>query len=256
MARKTEVLWTKSRSKELGNEVKNYNRRLKRALKKIAPGKEYLLPELVKVKDIKQKVTTTQEYKSALKQLKLATAKTLTIKNEKTEYSKLINRYKTKVVSYPQISQQQQKIIDIAKNMDVTPTLGRFPTSRDILIRDIGLKQGDINNYKRIVDWVDKADISRAIRWKENYLKVISENIDMNIIMGNPDAVEILEEIESIINKIDIFTFITSQLIEGNILGIGVLIISPPSNGKVPDDEIERQIGEYERLFEEWKKYV
>lgn len=262
MARKASVFWTKSRRARLTREVENYNKRVSRAVKKATEAEKMLLPKSVGVKELRQIISNQKDFERVIKQLQYATAKTLKQTKGTTQYSKKLSRFKRDFVTEAakakppkKISPKDNILAQKAKSIDVTKTMGRFPSNRDFLIKEIGLGAEDEDNYQKILDWVDNpAKRARTMQWKDNYLKTILENYEIAIASNDTKSIKMLKEIYDIVNGLSLAEFVISQLVDQATLAIGQLITSPDKRKGMPFEE-ERQRGQFERALEIWKTY-
>lgn len=284
MARKAQVFWTTARRATLAKEVANYNKRVARARSKLSPSERLTLPPTAYATELRKIISNQADYNRTIKQLKLATAKTLTPKPGKgvTQYQKSIARFKRNLPfeSYTEnlktianrkqanFAKQAKKASQISakglktlaqksSKIDVTPTLGRFPSQRDYLIQEIGLKAGDEGNFQRIQDWLNNpGKLNRLTMWRDNYLKTVKGNMESALAINDLTSYQYLIDIYNHVQSLSLAEFALAQLVDGAQLGIGQLIPSPsPNNQRGGILDFANQQGAYQRAAEIWLDY-
>lgn len=226
MAGASRIQWTKSYQKELARQVKNYNSRVRYAKKKYP---EYIHIPTLKVKDLKRDIKTKQQYNVLLKDIERATSKVLVpSKAGRTVYeeslAKLAGRRKTQSPISESIV-QPKKLVEAEKKVDALSKLrvdkepGRFPTERNMILRNIGIIEGGPENYDKIISWIE-SNIGSNIRWKENYIKAIDGVIEGLLISGDEEGIEAYEQLRELITGMDIEDFVLGQLIKSERVGI------------------------------------
>lgn len=226
MARASKIQWTKSYQKELARQVKNYNARLSRAKQKY-PG--YIQLPTLKVKDLKRDIKTKQQYNVLLRDIKRATSKVLVpSETGRTVYEESLSRLAVRRKTQSPISEsigQPKKLVEAEKKIDALSKLrvdkepGRFPTERNMILRNIGVIEGGPENYDKIIAWIE-SNISSNIRWKENYIKAIDGVIEGLLISGDEEGIEAYEQLRELISGMDIEDFVIGQLIKSERVGI------------------------------------
>lgn len=252
MARKARLFWNRTRNQQLTRAVENYNKRLERARKNLSPSANLLLPERAYVKDLKQVIKNQKDFERAIKQLNYATAKSLRQKDGTTEYAKKISKFKHDFVKQSnagkvRLQLDKGKLSELSKQIDVSPSMGRFPTQRDFLIKEIGLVSGSEENFDKLEQWIQNpSKFSRLVTWRENYLKTVNERLEIAIAVNDYESAKILSEIYNKVQSLDISEFALSQLLEEETLSIGQLFYLPKG---VSVTAI------YKRALDVWGKY-
>lgn len=243
MARQRRIQWTTSMSKELGKEVKNYNARV-RAFAKKYPKADFI-PPTVTVKQLKTEIKTKRQYNTALNDLRFAKSKTLKRpKRGKSEFEKRIAKRESNRKSKSKAKLVDQKRKELAKQVNVEPVPGRFPSDREFVNKQIGLQPGDETNYDKINIWVDE-NPRRSQLWKDNYLKGIEKSMEIAITAGNQEALDKLIELENKIKQMNLFDFLLGQLLHGELVGIDYTY---PVRGELSNDYADR----VQRIIDDW----
>lgn len=284
MARKAKVFWTPARRANLAKEVANYNKRVARARAKLSQSERLTLPPSAYTTELRKIIKNQSDYNRAIKQLRLATAKTLIPEPGKgvSQYQKSIARFKRNLPfeSYTEnlktIANRKQanfakqvkkaskisakgldKLAKKSSEIDVTPTLGRFPSQRDYLIQEIGLQAGDEGNFQRIQDWLNSpGKLNRLTMWRDNYLKTVYGNMESSLAINDLTSYQYLIDIYNHVQSLSLAEFALAQLVDGAQLGIGQLIPSPsPRNQRGGLLDAANQQGAYQRAAEVWLDY-
>lgn len=255
MARRVKTFWSKSRTQQIKREIANYNKRIRRAAKN-NPSITDQLPQTIKLKDIKEQITSSKEYNKLRTQMAGARAETLRLNSKgKLIYNSRF-RNQLEIIRNPKLD-DKALLVKYASEIENDEYKGRFPTDRQFIKRQIGIEAGNIKNYDRIHEFTQtKPGFQRASLWRDNYLRVIDNAIDANLIMGNKEGVELLNQLRNFIDRLPIENFIIGQLREPGYLAISNGLLRYFRAGSAPaEDELEELNAEISRLVEEWDKY-
>lgn len=213
------------------------------------------MPSMVSIKDLRAGITTKRQYNQVIKDLRSATAKSLAPTGKKgkgkSEYLKRMDKRararKTKKVLTEE-QQKQQLRQKALTGMSVDKKTGRFPTDRDLLLRNMQFSDKDKANYDRLREWLDIFP-SKVIQWKRNYLKAIENVMEGAIASGNDEAVLALEELHKKIATMDIEDFLIGQLL--NPAGVEITYIYPHRGEGENElaDRINRIISDWDHLY-------
>lgn len=225
--------------KELSKEVRNYNKRISYARSKYP---NITLSPKLRVKDIKQEITTRSQYRSVLSDLRYAkTPNLIPQKSGKSKYEKRIQKREASRKKASIIPDQQRKRQEALSKIRVEQNKGRFPTEQQMLIRQIGITEGDTENYRKFMEWVENAN---SMQWKENYLKGVTNSMEIAMSTGDIEAYESLKNLYDLIVKMDLQDFIIGQLSKPE--QIQQDYIYPSRSG---DSEWAARV---ERIIDEW----
>lgn len=207
---------------QLVNEVRNYNRRVRAAIKRgLDPA---LAPRTYTTKEIETGLDAAKDYRRAIKRLKGARADTLreTKKGGNTIYGA---RYKIAprgtieavpiepVVPEPAGHSEWEKLL---ASIDLAPEAGRLPSERKWIADKIGLEPGDLDNAQKMHDWISGGNnLYRVEQWRQNYLKAILNSLEIFQLSWDQEAVELLYDLYRKISAIDLERFLAGQLLYG-----------------------------------------
>lgn len=207
---------------QLVNEVRNYNRRVRAAIKRgLDPA---IAPQTYTSKEIEQHLSTAKDYRRAINRLKGATADTLreTKKGGNTIYGA---RYKiaprntigdAQIAPVPPEPVGPTEFEKLMANIDLAPEAGRLPSERKWIADKIGLEPGDIDNAQKMHDWLNTGNnLYRVDQWRQNYLKAILNSLEAFQFSWDQESIELLYDLYRKISSIDLERFLAGQLLYG-----------------------------------------
>lgn len=232
--------WTETLDRELRREVKNYNARVRYSSAKYPDIK---FPTTLKVSDLKRQIASKRDYNKIINKLSRATSKTLIPgKTGLTKYEESEIKRELKI---KKDNEKYRRNKEIASRIMIGDISGRFPDERSMIIKSIGLKENDQANYDKIRFWIDD-HYQQSTRWKDNYLKAITNEIENSIILGDQEGLEPLSKLYDFVAKMDLESFLIGQLVYPERLSIKYIY-----RGIYGDfsDEIERILTYWETLY-------
>lgn len=224
MRKRPQVNWSPDRERELKKKISNYNKRIASAAKKVD---KKFLPDKISYKDVREKIKYSDELRLLTNRMERARYKSLTtIKHGESEYvrgerKRELDRRKRegKIVNKKRLLPNQKvidpKIISAMKKIRTSTTTSRLPTDMDFLIRSLGLTGDPEADIAKLEEWLNDQNMERSQRWKENYIKRLTD-----IMADVPEAGnEILALIQKV-NNISVRDYLIGQLSDPGNLAI------------------------------------
>lgn len=228
MAGRTYLQRNRGYQEELKRAIKRYNARVSYHEKKIG---RYLTPRL-SYKELQGDIKNKRQLQATIKKIEKVTTKQI-------KEAKPVFKPKS------QTDKRQEKRRAQIENILVDKEIGRFPSERDLIVSNIGLKEGDKANLERVNNWLS-THMQQSINWKNNYLKGIQGVLEGAMMGGNDEAVELLEELYNLIESTDIEDFLIGQLSKPETLSMKYLY---PTKGGELEAEIDRVLAEWRMII-------
>lgn len=197
-------------------QIDAYNKRIRRA-----QAKGYgigLVP--LSIKGVELVYTTKKSIKTFLSTISEASHSTLVSQ----EYERLLEKRNETTRNYLLYGEVDSKsnagnlLFDIASSMAVPEDIGKFPTERGRLNKQIGLVEGHgQENLEAINRWITGNE-ARANLWYDNYFKAIDNAKDMYY--GDDEANRLLDEIAHIVMGLNLQEYSVGQLAFGEMVAI------------------------------------
>lgn len=219
---------------EAQRQIDAYNKRIRRAQEKgygigIAP---------LSIKGVELVYTTKKDVKKLLDTISKAVSSTLTSQEYERSLAKT-NEASRNYLLYGVVESKSNAgnlLLDIASSMAVPDDIGKFPTERGRLNKQIGLVEGQgEENLEAISKWITGNE-ARANLWYDNYFKAIDNAKDMYY--GDDEANRLLDEIAHIVRGLNLQEYTVGQLAFGERLAITYIY---PTEGD--DSYIENLVG-------------
>lgn len=211
-----------------------YNKRIRRA-----QAKGYgigLVP--LSIKGVELVYTTKKEIKIFLSTISNAVSSTLSSQGYERSLAKT-NEASRNYLLYGVVDSKSNAgnlLLDIASSMAVPEEIGKFPTERGRLNKQIGLVEGHgQENLEAINRWIIGNE-ARANLWYDNYFKAIDNAKDMYY--GDDEANRLLDEIAHIVRGLNLQEYSVGQLAFGERVAIAYIY---PTEGD--DSYIENLVG-------------
>lgn len=270
MPAKPSIRWTKTLENDLRREIKNYNRRLTTAEKVANDKVKPILPSRIYYSKLKKGIQTKAQYNELMRLIRLARKENFKpVKPGKpsvfeSAYKK--SRYEisagtfvprgtipSAVPKQEEESADRKKLRKLVNELDTEKKIGRFLTSRDLVIKGI---KGDTEGVtlEKVEAWVQSTS-SQAERWRTNYLNTIEWHMQQALLSEDQASYDKLAELYKTISQMDLTRFVIAQLHAPTRLSIGQGITSPKQRVR---NKLEADImsSQYDSLIQSWEYYA
>lgn len=243
MARKTGIQWTKTLSRELSRQVKNYNQRINYARDRGVPPE--ILPPKITVKEVKSKIKTKRQYRTFITDISKATYQNLVQRpSGKSRYQEQLEKREKRRSEISVVDLNIERRVKQLANIQSSGG-GRFPRDVDMFMKELRFTDKPEENYSRLMEWIDSNPES-SILWKNNYLKAIDNVMQGAIMAGNTSAVESLQKLYNKISQMDLADYLIGQLVNEANLAIDYVY---PERGGDLTSRIDRITSEWSSLL-------
>lgn len=221
------IKWRKSDTEELARVVRNFNAKIDRlANRKNNPLKRNILPEKIKLRELKKIINTRQDLKreiNALKRFSKKGSETVVVVPG-TDYNIEITKWQKTEMNrrIAKINQRREKRLDKLKDLEMTSRgeeLGYTKSQIGMGKMELlslepkkaftrRMTQGDLKWKWRSIMFESQSDYfdQRDFRARDNFIKGLKENFNFN------DVKDVIEDIE----KMDIGEFVNKLMSEGD----------------------------------------